>query len=110
MAVMHYCPSCGEKLNSDYRICPHCGETLEQDPSEQQSTNTQPPVQGNAFPWGVLGFIIPLLGLILFLIWKEENPVAAKAAGTGALASVIIWTLFVMFLATAAGAAMTVIY
>ncbi len=48
-------------------------------------------VQDNGgFLWGLLGFCIPIVGLILFLIWKDQKPNTAKAAGIGALVSVII--------------------
>jgi len=45
--------------------------------------------KGN-FGWAVLGFFVPLVGLILFLVWKNERPADAKMAGMGALVSVII--------------------
>ena len=35
--------------------------------------------------WGVLGFFIPLVGLILFLVWKNTKPKCAKVSGIGAL-------------------------
>ena len=69
--------------------------------------NPQPADTGS-FGWAVLGFFFPLVGLILFLIWKTERPVSAKQAGMGALASVIInvvlWLILVM-IAVAAGSA-----
>ncbi len=40
--------------------------------------------------WAVLGFFIPLAGLILYLVWKNEYPLRAKSAGKGALVSVIV--------------------
>ena len=40
--------------------------------------------------WAVLGFFIPLVGLILYLVWKNEYPLRAKSAGKGALVSVIV--------------------
>lgn len=106
MAMKDYCPSCGEKLDSDYSVCPHCGQTLVEEPSDVQGSNTHPLHHDAAFPWGLIGFIIPLLGLVLFLVWKEERPIASKAAGTGALVNVVVLTLIVMFLATAAGSMM----
>ena len=55
-------------------------------------------VQQGSNWWSVLGFFIPLLGLILFLVWKTTNPKSAKAAGIGALVSVILNILgFVLF-------------
>ena len=46
------------------------------------------------FLWGLLGFCIPIVGLILFLVWKDSKPKSAKAAGIGALVSVIIGVVF----------------
>lgn len=74
---------------------------------QQPYVNPQPADTGS-FGWAVLGFFFPLVGLILFLIWKTERPVSAKQAGMGALASVIInvvlWLILVM-IAVAAGSA-----
>lgn len=39
--------------------------------------------------WGILGFFIPIVGLILFLVWKKNKRESAKAAGVGALIGVI---------------------
>ena len=44
--------------------------------------------------WGLLGCCIPLVGLILFLVWKDTKPNTAKAAGIGALVSVGISVVF----------------
>lgn len=42
------------------------------------------PVDNGSFGWGLLGFCIPLVGLILFLVWKDNKPVSSKQAGIGA--------------------------
>lgn len=69
--------------------------------------NPQPADTGS-FGWAVLGFFFPIVGLILFLIWKTEKPVSAKQAGMGALVSVIVsvvlWLIVFMF-ALATGSA-----
>jgi hypothetical protein len=38
--------------------------------------------------WFILGFFIPLVGLVLYLLWKNNKPQSANSAGWGALASV----------------------
>lgn len=51
----------------------------------------QPSVNDSgSFGWAVLGFIIPLVGLVLFLAWNNVKPKCAKMAGMGALVSVIL--------------------
>lgn len=46
------------------------------------------------FLYGLLGFCIPIVGLILFLVWKDSKPKSAKAAGIGALVCVIVTVIF----------------
>lgn len=61
--------------------------------------NQQPAQADNGgFGWGFLGFIFPLVGLILFLVWNATRPRTAKSAGVGALISVICIVLFYVFI------------
>ena len=46
---------------------------------------------------GLLGFCLPVVGLILFLVWKDSRPKNSKIAGKGALISVIV--LIVVYIA-----------
>lgn len=67
-----------------------------------QNTN----VDNGGFLWGLLGCCIPLVGLILFLVWKDTKPKTAKAAGIGALISVILIVVFyVLMLVIGVGSA-----
>ena len=52
---------------------------------------------GTSIGWGILGFFIPIVGLILYLVWKTDRPKDSKAAGIGALVSVILGILSVVF-------------
>ncbi|MDR2976815.1 MAG: hypothetical protein LBV19_05825 [Streptococcaceae bacterium] len=49
------------------------------------------------FGWGFLGFLIPLVGLVLFLVWQGDlqNAKKGRAAGQGALVSVIFGLIVV---------------
>lgn len=51
------------------------------------------------FLWGLLGCCIPIVGLILFLVWKDSKPKTAKAAGIGALVCVIAYVVFYILMA-----------
>ena len=53
-----------------------------------------------SFGWAVLGFFIPLVGLILFLAWKNTKPKSAKKAGIGALVSTILSVISMILMAT----------
>ena len=54
---MNYCPNCGNKVDENAYICVKCGVKLKNNNSISSNDD------GN-FVWGLLGFAIPLVGLI----------------------------------------------
>lgn len=102
--------------SQQYAQTPQYGQSQYQQPQYVQSQYGQQPYMGQqpadtgSFGWAVLGFFFPIVGLILFLVWKSEKPVSAKQAGMGALVSVIstvvLWILLIVF-AVIAGSAVT---
>lgn len=68
---MNFCPNCGNTLINGK--CPAC--------------NYQ---DKNNIGFNILSFFFPLIGLVLYVIWKDEHPVKAKGCGKAALASVIV--------------------
>lgn len=64
-------------------ICPGCGCAQGTKPQAIAS-------DASSIGWAILGFCVPIVGLILYLIWKDDTPLKAKSVGTGALASVIV--------------------
>lgn len=91
---MAFCKNCGTQLSDTTTFCPNCGTT--------QDTPVNPPVVDNGgFGWGLLGCCIPLVGLILFLVWKDTKPKSAKSAGIGALVSVGVGLLFYILMVVA---------
>ena len=75
---MAYCKNCGAPIDDRAVICPSCGVAQDSNP---------PVVDNGGFGWGLLGCCLPIVGLILFLVWKDQKPKTAKAAGIGALAA-----------------------
>ncbi len=61
------------------------------------------------FLWGLLGCCIPIVGLILFLVWKDSKPRTAKAAGIGALVCVVVYVVFYIIMAIA-GVSLAALY
>ncbi len=45
-----------------------------------------------------IGFLFPLIGLILFLIYEGKSPKKAKSAGKGAITNVIIKVIFIVII------------
>lgn len=87
---MAYCRRCGAPISDQAMVCPSCGEP-------QYSV---PPVQDNGgIGWGLLGCCIPIAGLVLYLVWKDQKPKTAKAAGIGALVAVglsVFWYILAL--------------
>lgn len=100
------CPNCGATVDYTFKVCPYCGENLSLEtqknpyPSRpanaQENSSAENPEDYGAAGFGVLGFFIPLVGLILYLVWKNTLPKRAKAAGKGALISVILGFVLVI--------------
>ena len=85
---MRYCSSCGAEVQEYSSYCPRCGSPLNNVNYNMQRPYPVEYDTGGAW-WAVLGFLVPLVGLILFLVWMDTKPNSAKMAGIGALISVI---------------------
>lgn len=78
------------------------GQPVYQQPMQQpvyqepaQPMYQQPMVNDSgSFGWAVLGFFFPIVGLILFIIWRQNKPKSAKVAGIGALVGFILGIVF----------------
>ncbi len=79
---MTFCRNCGKELNGQAVICPHCGVP-------QQTMQPQVADEGG-FIYGLLSCCFPVVGLILWLIWKDTKPKTAHTAGKWALISAIV--------------------
>ena len=92
---MAYCRKCGAQISDYASVCPECGA------AQNSAPDTPPVVDNGGFLWGLLGCCIPIVGLILFLVWKDTKPPTAKAAGIGALVCVIAYVLLYVVAAVA---------
>lgn len=54
------------------------------------STQVQSAKEGGTVGWGILGFFLPIVGFILWLVWKDEQPARSRSAGIGCLVSVCL--------------------
>jgi len=72
-----YCLKCGQIIDPKCTFCANCGYQI----GITQNQNDDAPNTGFA----VLGFFIPIVGLILYLVFESKQPLKAKSAGKGAL-------------------------
>ena len=92
---MRYCSSCGAELQDYSSYCPKCGSPV----NNNANYNAQRPYpnvyDSGSVGWAILGFILPMIGLILFIVWLDYKPRSAKMAGLGALACLIFWIIII---------------
>ena len=73
---MKYCTKCGKQIVDDAVVCVHCGCSVASKTAVDDAPSTA---------FAVLGFFIPIVGLILYLVNKDNSPKKAHSAGKGAL-------------------------
>ena len=101
---MKYCTYCGSQIDDTTLFCPNCGskqnaENNSGDSSffEQNAFGNQggaprtflandPLVTERSTAITVLSFIFPIIGLILWLVWKDTKPGKSISAAKGGLA------------------------
>jgi uncharacterized membrane protein YvbJ len=96
---MSYCRFCGKELQDGDIFCSKCGASVESQQYNHSNDFTtifdrvDNIKDSGHLGWGLLGFLFPVIGLILFLVWKDEKPKTALMAGKGALIDVILGIL-----------------
>ena len=130
-----YCKHCGNEITDETKFCPFCGGAQEDANASQkaQANASQDTWQNNQYQaqnqyngqqqyapqtqdarsggFAFLCFLFPIVGLILYLVWKDTLPLRAKSCGKGAIIGVIvsvvfsiIYTVIIFAMAGAAGA------
>lgn len=95
---MKFCSKCGKEINNDAVVCVHCGCAIEKVPLS--------PKDAPSTGFAVLGFFIPIVGLILYLVNKDSAPQKAHSAGKGALIGFIVSIAFSVIYGAIVGAAL----
>lgn len=85
-----FCRNCGAQIDDRAEICPKCGVRV--NPQSASPATYDAPNAGFA----VLGFFFPLIGLILYLVWKDQYPLKAKSCGKGALTGAVVYVSLVI--------------
>lgn len=100
---MKVCSSCGANVSDETNECTKCGSTniIQKESStnnqQLQADNRITPIteveaksgSEGSIIWAFLGFFIPIVGLILWLAWKNTSPGDSRMAGKGLLIGII---------------------
>ena len=85
------CKHCGEEITNDSVFCEFCGTKVINEENKQASG------------WLKFGsFMIPILGLILYIIKKKEEPLVAKSCLKWGIAGFVLGLLFNIILIASA--------
>ena len=114
---MRKCSSCKHQVTDNYEACPYCGsfnlvqEEVKYDSSYVQRgslmeqmeesrrqnmqynnyyNNRQQEYDSGSIGWTVLGFFIPIVGFILYFVWKNNKPCCAKMSLIGGVIGFIL--------------------
>lgn len=75
---MMYCENCGAEIAKEAYVCPKCGVKVNKDESNVED---KPNMALNI----VSLLLLPILGVILYFVWRKETPIRAKSILTYAL-------------------------
>ena len=92
-----FCKYCGKMLPEGADICPNCGKAQSESPVQiVQRQDVADPSDRPSFGYAFLGFLLPVIGLILYLVWKDDTPLRARSCGRGAAVGFVIYFLLVL--------------
>ena len=81
-----FCKNCGKEIPDNSIACTNCGAPT----GNVEDTGS--------LGWCLLGCCIPMAGLILYFVWKDQKPKTAKKCIMGFFAYLIFIILYLIFL------------
>lgn len=72
--MTRYCTKCGASNDDSAQYCEKCGEKLDLNQDDDKAS----------IGYNILAFLIPLVGFILYFMWKDKTPNKAK--------SILMWS------------------
>ncbi len=89
--ISKFCTACGIQYTDDKKFCDQCGGELKEITATvvpnplTAVTPQQNPLDAPSGGFAALGFFFPVIGFILYLVWKDNYPLRARSTGKGAL-------------------------
>lgn len=85
-----YCKNCGKEIDDNAYVCVHCGVKVnnEDDKKIDNPSNLA----------GAVSCCFPIVGLILYFLWKDEKPNSAKLICKWMIGGIIVWVIiYILF-------------
>lgn len=74
-----YCKNCGQQINDNADVCLNCGVQVKK--ADDNPSHFA----------GIAACCFPIVGLILYFIWREEKPNSAKLICYWMIGGVVAW-------------------
>ena len=88
-----FCSKCGKEIMDEDVICPGCGCPVAGKMPQMKSEEDVPNGVLN-----ILGFLVPIAGLIMFCLMLGKTPTKAKQIGIFSLIGFVINFVLIMFM------------
>ena len=86
-----FCNSCGKEISDNAAVCINCGVATTNLTLNQKIDNPSNLA-------GVASCCFPIVGLILYFMWKDEKPKSAKLVCNWMIGGIIAWiVVYVLF-------------
>lgn len=83
-----FCKNCGQEIDDNADVCIHCGVATGKKGS---SVNT---LDNPSHLAGIASCCFPIVGIILYFIWKDEKPQSANLVCKWMIGGIITWIVF----------------
>lgn len=85
-----YCKRCGNEIGVGMNYCSRCGYHQNVGPAGPGIYDS------GSLGWAILAFILPPLGLILWILWVKERPKSAEMLLIGSIISILAFASFTL--------------
>ena len=99
---MAFCSNCGKEIDDETDFCPNCGTRVIKT-EKQTEVKVQTTPEENTTGFAVIGFLFPMVGLILWAVWKKSNPKRSKSTIKGTLIGFAVGIVLSILLAVIGG-------
>lgn len=89
-----HCPKC-KRDGGNTGICGYCGIELSRKKLKQDYRSLYTEDYATGFQI-FISFIIPIIGLLMFMIWFDRYPRKAKSVGLAAILSILILCIIII--------------
>ena len=85
-----YCKECGKEISDTAASCPHCGYLNNSTQNENKNLEEENIVLN------IFSFLLPIVGLVLYIIYLDTHPTRAKSIGKYALFGTLLPIIFII--------------